>query len=656
MQHLQPNTTLQGGKYKIERVLGQGGFGITYLATDIALDRKVAVKEFFPKDYCDRNGSTSHITIGTESAAEFVQKLKAKFLKEVRNIAKLDHPGIIRIHAAFEENNTAYYVMDYIEGENLAEMVQRNGPLPEQRAVAYIEKIGEALQYIHARHINHLDIKPANIMVRREDDRPILIDFGLSKQYDTDGQQTSTTPTGISHGYAPMEQYNDGGVKEFSPQTDIYSLAATLYFLLSGVIPPQATKLVDEELTFPQSIPANLIVAISKGMATSRKQRYDAVDKFLAELKASEEEDTIIECSTISNTKQVPPLPKEKAYSSKSFKRFRKWGVIVAIVIVVILVGSITILLYSATAQYKIGKLYSEGNWVSQNYEKAVKWYQKAAEQGDATAQNSLGTCYIYGNGVRQDYCEAVKWYQKAAEQGNATAQYNLGICYDIGRGVSQNYNEAVKWYKKAAEQGRADAQYNLGSCYYNGEGISQDYSEAANWYRKAAEQGYAKAQNTLGICYENGEGVIQDHSEAAKWYRKAADQGYAEAQYNLGSCYTNGEGVNQDYTEAAKWYRKAANQGNASAQYNLGVCYSNGHGVDQDNVEAVKWYRKAAEQGNADAQYNLGVCYENGEGVTQDFEKAAKWNRKAAEQGHKIARMWEDARINGQVNLKDYQ
>ena len=146
MQHLQPNTTLQGGKYRIERVLGQGGFGITYLATDIALDRKVAVKEFFPKDYCDRNGSTSHITIGTESAAEFVQKLKAKFLKEVRNIAKLDHPGIIRIHAAFEENNTAYYVMDYIEGENLAEMVQRNGPQPEQRAIAYIEKVGEALQ------------------------------------------------------------------------------------------------------------------------------------------------------------------------------------------------------------------------------------------------------------------------------------------------------------------------------------------------------------------------------------------------------------------------------------------------------------------------------------------------------------------------------
>lgn len=284
MQHLQTNTTLQGGKYRIERMLGQGGFGITYLATDIALDRKVAIKEFFPKDYCDRSKATSHITLGTASAEDLVQKLKAKFLKEVRNIAKLDHPGIIKIHAAFEENNTAYYVMDYIEGENLSDMIKRDGSLSEQRAIYYIEKVGEALQYIHARKINHLDIKPANIMIRRDNDSPILIDFGLSKQYDSEGQQTSTTPTGISHGYAPMEQYNDGGVKEFSPQTDIYSLAATLYFLLSGVTPPQATKLIDEELTFPSSIPANLIAPISKGMTTSRKQRYETVSKFLEEI------------------------------------------------------------------------------------------------------------------------------------------------------------------------------------------------------------------------------------------------------------------------------------------------------------------------------------------------------------------------------------
>lgn len=348
MQELQPNTTLQSGKYRIERVLGQGGFGITYLATDIALDRKVAIKEFFPKDYCGRNGSTSHVTLGTESATDFVQRLKVKFLKEARNIAKFDHPGIIRIHAAFEENNTAYYVMEYIEGGSLAEMVKRNGRLPEAKAIHYIEKVGEALKYIHDRKINHLDIKPANIMVRREDDRPILIDFGLSKQYDTEGHQTSTTPTGISHGYAPMEQYNDGGVKEFSPQTDIYSLAATLYFLLSGITPPQAPRLIDEELDYPQSIPASLIAPISKGMATSRKQRYDAVSKFLADLTI--DEDTIVEFVPPKPVKTAQPkshlLQEEKEVAPQKIsaaKHSSKKGTWIVIIVAVIVIGLIVV-------------------------------------------------------------------------------------------------------------------------------------------------------------------------------------------------------------------------------------------------------------------------------------------------------------------------
>lgn len=212
---LKPGALLRHDTYRIERILGQGGFGITYLATDLSLERYVAIKEFFPKDYCDRGESTSYITVGTSSNIELVSRLKAKFLKEARNIAKFDHPGIIKIHTAFEENNTAYYVMDYIEGSNLNEIVKSSGALSESKAVNYITQVGDALDYIHKHNVNHLDIKPANIMIRRSDDRPILIDFGLSKQYDSEGNQTSTTPTGISHGYAPMEQYKAGGVSEF---------------------------------------------------------------------------------------------------------------------------------------------------------------------------------------------------------------------------------------------------------------------------------------------------------------------------------------------------------------------------------------------------------------------------------------------------------
>ena len=292
---LKKGSLLDHGKYRIERILGQGGFGITYLATDLGLDKLRAIKEFFPKDYCDRNETTSHITLGTSNTAEFVEKLKKKFIKEARNIANLDqHQGIITIHAVFEENNTAYYVMDYIEGENLSEIVKKNGPLPVDKAVKYITEVGNALEYVHKHHINHLDIKPANIMIRCSDDSPILIDFGLSKQYDSEGLQTTTTPTGISHGYAPIEQYNDGGVKEFCPQTDVYSLAATLYYFVSGKIPPHATSLTQNDLTFPEGFPYFLKFPISKAMSTKRGHRHEKVKDFIASLK-SEDEATVIE-------------------------------------------------------------------------------------------------------------------------------------------------------------------------------------------------------------------------------------------------------------------------------------------------------------------------------------------------------------------------
>ena len=165
-----------------------------------------------------------------------------------------------------------------------------------------------------------------------------------------------------------------------------------------------------------------------------------------------------------------------------------------------------------------------------ENYAEAVKWYRKAAEQGDARAQCFLGFFYDNGQGVPQDYEEAVKWYRKAAEQGYAKAQYNLGVCYENGLGVPQDYAEAVKWYCKAAEQGDAKAQYNLGVCYYVGQGVPQDYAEAVKWFRKAAEQGDARAQYILGACYYIGNGVPKNYREAVRRYRKAAEQGHADA------------------------------------------------------------------------------------------------------------------------------
>ena len=185
-----------------------------------------------------------------------------------------------------------------------------------------------------------------------------------------------------------------------------------------------------------------------------------------------------------------------------------------------------------------------------------------AIELKDANELNSEGLRYYNS----QNYEEAVKWWFKAAEQGHDYAKFNLGCCYYNGKGVSQNYEEAAKWYRKAAEQGLAIAQFSLGYRYYKGEGVSQNYEEAAKWYRKAAEQGLDIAQCELGVCYECGYGVSQNFKEAVRLYHLAAEQGDATAQYNLGELFYFGRGVPQNDQKAREWWQKAAEQGDQDA------------------------------------------------------------------------------------------
>lgn len=314
MQQLKIGSSLQGGKYKIEKVLGQGGFGITYLATQELLDRKVCIKEFFFKEYCERDEATNHVTLGTSSNRVLVERLMEKFIKEARIISTLNHPHIIRIYDIFKENNTAYYVMEYIEGMSLAEMVKQQGALPEDMAVVYIKQVASALEFVHQHSINHLDVKPANIMVRKEDNQAVLIDFGLSKQYDASGEQTSTTPVGISYGYAPMEQYNVGGVGTFSPQTDIYSLGATLYKLVTGNTPPQAIEIFNDGLPeFSSKVSSQIREVIKKSMQPKKAERYNCIEEFVQQLDRKtksvlcDKEETIL-IQTPNVPKQTEPI------------------------------------------------------------------------------------------------------------------------------------------------------------------------------------------------------------------------------------------------------------------------------------------------------------------------------------------------------------
>ena len=238
------------------------------------------------RDYCSRDESTSLVTLGTEGSRGTVERSREKFLKEAHVLTGLNHPHIIHVHESFEENGTAYYVMDYAEGGSLADLLKRKGFLFEFDATRYIVQVADALAYIHSKKKNHLDVKPANILLNDRNEA-ILIDFGLSKQYDAlTGGQTSTTPVGISEGYAPMEQYKQGGVSEFSPETDIYALGATFFKLLTGKTPPSAPDAFEygvpvEELK-ARGVSQPVIDLIVQAMEPKKKNRMKDVRLFLA--------------------------------------------------------------------------------------------------------------------------------------------------------------------------------------------------------------------------------------------------------------------------------------------------------------------------------------------------------------------------------------
>lgn len=248
--------------YRIESVLGCGGFGITYLASanikigNVSLRAQFAIKEHFISSDCEREHDTCRV-VYSNPAKERVENSLKDFISEAMRVRTfcVNHPNIVKVNEVFNTNNTAYYVMEYLDGESLRSWVKKNGAMSEEQMLSIMNPIIDAVQYLHQNRMTHLDIKPDNIMLSQDENgniRPVLIDFGLSKHYNNDGSPTSTINTlGCSDGYAPIEQY--AGITTFSPTADIYALGATMWFCLVGKDPKKSTDLEVDELL--ESIP-----------------------------------------------------------------------------------------------------------------------------------------------------------------------------------------------------------------------------------------------------------------------------------------------------------------------------------------------------------------------------------------------------------------
>jgi serine/threonine-protein kinase len=267
--------SLQGGKYKLDSVLGRGGFGLTFRAQQVYLDQVVVIKTLNESFWSANN----------------LSDLQRQFQDEARRLALCSHPNVVRVSDFFVEDKLPYMVMDYIPGRSLADIVlpgpQSTGPLPVAASLDYIQQIGQALQAVHSRGLLHRDVKPQNIMIHQLTGEAILIDFGIARELSQNPTQTHTTI--VSEGYAPIEQYLPKAQR--SAATDIYGLAATLYTLLTGEIPVAAILRDRTPLTplrqLRPDVSEAMAQAIAHGMAIELRDRPQSVGPWLSELTGS---------------------------------------------------------------------------------------------------------------------------------------------------------------------------------------------------------------------------------------------------------------------------------------------------------------------------------------------------------------------------------
>lgn len=635
MQQLTIGTLLRGGSYKIEKVLGQGSFGITYLAEHTNLGRKVAIKEFFMKELNSRgeDGSITGMTDGSLS-----QNYCVKFQKEAINLSRLDHPNIVRVTDSFSENGTFYYVMDYIEGQNLNDYVKSHH-MDEAEATSIIKSVADALIYMHEeKHMLHLDLKPGNVMRRNSDGHIFLIDFGLCKHFSEDGQPETSTTIGLgTAGYAPIEQGNKAKNGEFRPTIDVYALGATFYKLLTCETPPPASDLVSDDELLENNLRAKgvsevYVNVISEAMCPNVRKRIQNIQSFkdkllgvTGEAHGLSKNDNIQETTeeTLVTPVEVEPVVEVTSTVDtendegvdKGIQEYHSvWS----------FNGRVGRLSYFAAL---FGGLFA--------FFIPIIFLRIIGVDVD-TAFNSPIIIFCYA------IFYIAYWY--------ISLTVGAKRCHDLGH---SGWFQLIPFYGFVmlfSSGNGDDNEYG-----YEDDGISKKSLKVLGLIvaivyvivfaicligDDKAKQ-YANAEDIIeGHIIKDGVFLPRDSVTALPTIQKLADKQYGPAIWMLAQYYKNGSaGIPMDAIEATRLCEQAfpillkeAESGDMYSQCALSLIYADEDGTHADNSKAFTWMQKAAEQGYGDALSNLAGHYLDGIGCNKNDQKAFEYMQKAAE------------------------
>lgn len=666
--------TLGGGKYELLEELGRGGMGVVFRARHKLMERIVAIKMLIDD-------------MGKDPTA------LQRFHVEAKAASALNHANIIRIYDFdVSQHGFPFIVMDYLQGEPLDGILDRDQRMNWQRAMPLFLKVCDALGHAHRRQVVHRDMKPSNVMVVHDEDegeRPVVLDFGIAKLFTPGGKNEGRlTRTGEIFGsplYMSPEQCLGQPVDN---RSDIYSVACLIYETLTGCVPFDRSGFVQVILahvnepaprldkTAPElGLPKELSDVLMKAMAKNATERFESMAEFKQALIAASGGG---HQSAASSSPAVTGGGHQSAVSSSPAVTGGVTGGGVAGAgdgggtggavgatgsadTSSTVVGSVPNPYYQGAGAPAANQAVTppepavvSGHRTAVNdsfMEPQVRDWLDGAERGRVEDQFDLAWAYRSGDGVDQDPRLAIFWFTEAAGQGHPQAACCVGEMYRDGIGTEQDYVEALNCFRKGAEGGDLLSQFNVGWAHEFGQGTPVDAEMAAYWYKKAAESGYSYAQNSLGVLYAIGSGVERDDNAAFELYLQAAEQGLAEAQRRLGEVYEWGWGVESDYSSALYWYEKAAAQDDLDAQFRLAIMTLEGRGCRPDVPGGKRKLRQAAQRGSSLAQNYMGEVFEYGlHDTTINPEEAFHWYKKATDQGHAEAHyslglMFEDGR-----------